>query len=620
MIGGEFVRYALGKTAEEAASHGMPRVELRGQLIRPSLAYEAAMCEQDALGVEFWNGALAIQYAHEASLIHDDIVDEAATRRGEPALAKHRGVGSALVIGDHLLTASYRLAAATRSIHFVSLFAQSVERTVAGEIAQAKSLGRMLTLDEYEEIAELKSGELLAASLSLSAALTNPSRVAVRLKLGRRLGLLYQMLDDLLDYCPATDTGKPALGDFRQKRWTWPLTEIADFSFDDTCDHVLSRFRDGALTRCLARIEREAETLSQSLAAEFGGGVGGSVIDEWVTRAREAVTREGSVRIQVSQPRVNRPGTELRTRLPAEGDVVAYLARNSKSFRFASRFFPQRELSSVAHVYAFCRVTDDLVDHADGPEAAALLDEWMRLARSGYDGEATGISFLDEAMKDMRSREVPFAYAEELAEGMRMDLRGQVYGSVVELRTYTYRVASVVGLWLTELAGVREQSTLHRAEALGHAMQFTNILRDVGEDARRGRIYLPLDRLEAYGISTDSIVAAAKREASIPRGFSDLVEELLGIAERNYAFALSAVRDLPVAFQRPVAVAAYVYRGIHGEIRRNGYDTLTRRAVTSAGSKAILAARAIWESQTMAASVLRTARPARTMSSTQSII
>lgn len=601
MAEADFIRYALGKAAEEAESRGMPRVELRGQLIRPSLAYDAALCDSDSLSNEFWSGALAIQYAHEASLVHDDIVDEAKTRRGQPTLAFDRGIGTALVVGDHLLTSSYRLAAATGSLEFVSLFARCVERTVAGEIAQAKSLGAMLTFDDYKMIAELKSGELLAASFALGAALTNPSRVAARLELGRELGLLYQMLDDLLDYCPATDTGKPALGDFAQKRWTWPLGEIGEFSFDDPCADIQHKFRAGGLERCVKRMEREAATLSARLGAEFGRDVGQSVIAEWLARAREAVVRE------LSPAPVTAPSVSLQLRVPAEDNVVEYLAQNSKSFRFASRFFPQRELSSVARVYAFCRVTDDLVDKTEPSQAEDLLDEWMFLALAGYQGESTGIPFLDQTMGEMRSRQIPFTYAEELAEGMRMDLRGHQYASVSELRTYSYRVASVVGLWISELAGVRDQATLRHAAALGHAMQLTNILRDVGEDARHGRIYLPLNRLRTYSITHSSLVAAARGESPIPRGFPDLVEELLKLAERDYAFALAGVRDLPASFQRPVAVAAHLYRGIHGEIRRNGYDTLMRRAVTPTRTKALLAARAIWELQTSSSDELRTA-------------
>src|SRR5699024_2072018 len=151
------------------------------------------------------------------------------------------------------------------------------------------------------------------------------------------------------------------------------------------------------------------------------------------------------------------------------------LAENSKSFRFASRFFPGAELSSVAHVYAFCRVTDDLVDRNDVATGERLLDEWMTLARSAYDRSPTGIQFLDRAMSEMRLRGIRFDYARDLAEGMRMDLRGERYNTLADLHVYTYRVASVVGLWLTELAGVRDEQTLLHAESLGHAMQLTNI-------------------------------------------------------------------------------------------------------------------------------------------------
>jgi len=603
----DFIRYALRETAANAAERGMPEAPLRGQLIRPALAYAAAQTSDQELPPQFWSGALAIQYAHEASLIHDDIVDEAKTRRGEPSLAQTRGVGAALVIGDHLLTASYRLAAETESVEFFSLFTRCVERTVAGEIEQARSLGRKLTFDEYKLIAESKSGELLAASLALGAALTNPSRVIARAHLGRRLGLFYQMIDDVLDYCPATDMGKPALGDFSQKRWTWPLGELDEFSFDESIDEIGGRLRAGALSRCLARLEQDAAELRNMLSVEFASAdVAHDLIDEWITRAREAVLWENE-RGNVSPSRVTGPSSSLQLHLPVYEDVIDYLAENSKSFRFASRFFPRRELSSVARVYAFCRITDDLTDRTDPAVANSLLEEWMNLAQLSYEGRASRIEVLDQAMNEMRSKNIPFDYAAGLAEGMRMDLRGERYASISDLRTYTYRVASVVGLWLTELSGIRERHTLHRAEALGHAMQMTNILRDVGEDARNGRVYLPHNRLKTYGISVETLTAAAHGKAAIPHGFADLVEELLKLAERDYAFALTGVRDLPVSFQRAVSVAGHVYRGIHSEIRRNGYDTLTRRAVTSSRAKALLAARALWELQTDHPAELRSA-------------
>ena len=591
----------------------MPRFEPSGQLIRPVLAYSVAESCGTPIDAEFWKGALAIQLAHEASLVHDDIVDNAKLRRGEPTGAHACGTAKALVHGDHLLTASYRLAAETASLNFVSLFAQSVERTVAGEISQARAIDRQLTFAEYQSIAASKSGELLGASLALSAALHDHSRIEHRARLGRQLGLLYQMLDDLLDYCPSVDTGKPALGDFNQRRWTWPLVEVDGFSFDEPCADVVTRFHSPVagltpIRRCAERIEAEAEQLKAQLAEEFGGAdVGQSLIESWVCRARDAAETEEKKRTSTLVARAAHPGHALRSRLPASDDVVSYLAHNSRSFRFASRFFPQSEMESVAHVYAFCRVTDDLVDQSAASDAQELLDEWMHLARLAYDGHSTGIRFLDRTMREMNSRSVTFDYAAELAEGMRMDLRGEQYETMTDLRRYTYRVASVVGLWLTELAGVRSKATLQHAEALGHAMQLTNILRDVGEDARNGRLYLPAETMHAHNVSADAVLLAAKNRRPMPSNFPMLMQSLMDVADRDYSYALRGVHDLPHSFQKPVAVAAYVYRGIHAEIQSNRYDTLTRRAVTSSATKAILAARAIWSLQLRPAGLLQSA-------------
>jgi geranylgeranyl pyrophosphate synthase len=334
----EFVHYGLRAAIRSIKARGMPEIPLSGQLIRPALAYAAAGREQ-GVSPEFWSGALAIQYAHEASLVHDDIIDQAKTRRGKATTVESHGVARALVTGDHLLTSAYRLAAETKSIEFVSLFSRSVERTVAGEIDQSKSLGRILTFAEYKSIAEAKSGELLAASLALSAALNDADRVSNRTALGRQLGLLYQMLDDLLDYCPATDTGKPALGDFQQKRWTWPLLELGEFSFEEHHDDIRRRMcerrdKTSALERCIVKIEAEADMLSAKLADEFGNeDVGQSLILSWVARARAAAAREADVSAPPSA-RIT-PGSTLLGAVGSTGDVIAHLSRNSQSFRFA---------------------------------------------------------------------------------------------------------------------------------------------------------------------------------------------------------------------------------------------------------------------------------------------
>jgi phytoene synthase len=613
------VRAGLAAAAERAAGQGMPRPECRGQLLRPMLAFGAARSVSgDAEpAAEFWCGALAVQLAHEASLVHDDIIDRASTRRGAPTVAAAKGIGPALVLGDHLLSAAYRMAAETGSLAYARLFARAVERTIAGEAAQGRAAGRRLGWDEYREIALGKAGELMGCAVALPAVLAGRADADALFELGRRMGLVYQMLDDVLDYCPAAETGKPALGDYAQGRWTWLLDEVDGVALGGSADDVAARLHavpaEGVtpLRRCLARLEAEADALAAELRAALpGDDVLPGLLAQWIDGAREAVAREESARRparSLSVPSAvpaNRIGelnivrsasARLLQRVPAAGDTERYFAVNSRSFRFAARFFPPGEWERVARVYAFCRVTDDIVD-APGGEADAeeMLDEWMVLARRAYDGHETGIALLDRVMRETASAAVPFTYAAELGEGMRMDLRMQRYASMAELRVYTHRVASVVGLWITELAGVRAPRVLARAGEMGHAMQLTNILRDVGEDWRRGRLYLPADVMERHGVTEDAIARMCRGGARDP-AYRCMTEELLRSAEASYRAAFPAIRELPAAFRRPVAVAAHVYRGIHAPLRRTGYDNLRRRAVTGGAAKAMLAGRALWD-------------------------
>jgi phytoene synthase len=648
------VRDGLARAAERAAGQGMPRPECRGQLLRPLLAYGAAraVSGDEDQPAEFWCGALAVQLAHEASLVHDDIIDQAATRRGVPTVAAARGIGTALVLGDHLLSAAYRMAAETGSLAYARLFARAVERTIAGEAAQGRAAGRRLSWDEYREIALGKAGELMGCAVALPAVLAGRADADALFELGRRMGLVYQMLDDVLDYCPAMDTGKPALGDYAQGRWTWLLDEVDGIALGGSADDVAARLHAASaggvtpLRRCLARLEAEADGLAAELRAALpGDDVLPGLLSQWIAGARDAVAAEEAARglasasaertlsqlpsqcspslreagegaggrgpspvagipltalviapaPAASAPAPARPSARLLERVPAAADWGNYFAVNSRSFRFAARFFPPGEWERVARVYAFCRVTDDIVDHPGGEaDAEEMLDEWIHLARRAYDGHATGIDLLDRVMRETASASVPFTYAAELGEGMRMDLRMQRYESMDALRVYTHRVASVVGLWITELAGVHAPRVLDRAGEMGHAMQLTNILRDVGEDWRRGRLYLPADMMARHGVTDDSIDRMC-RGAALDPAYRCMTEELLRSAEASYHAAFPAIRALPAGFRRPVAVAAHVYRGIHAPLRRAGYDNLRRRAVTGGAAKALLAARALWQ-------------------------
>jgi len=274
----------------------------------------------------------------------------------------------------------------------------------------------------------------------------------------------------------------------------------------------------------------------------------------------------------------------------------AYMARNSRSFRFALSFMRGPARDRVARVYAWCRFTDDLVDR--GPnnlrDAEAQLDAWLECARGAYRGVPSGIDLVDRVMGEMAEREIPFAYASELALGVRSDLRFVRYRDFDELRLYTYRVAGVVGQWLTELHGVRDAWMLQRAAALGHAMQLTNILRDVGEDWDAGRLYIPQAALRRRRLVATDIGAMRRGERGIDVAYRDLVEDLMAVAEGDYRLAREAIPYLPPLFRRAVAVSAAVYAGIHGAIRRNGYDNLGRRAVTTTRRKLVLATGALW--------------------------
>jgi phytoene synthase len=546
-----------------------------------------------------------VQLAHEASLIHDDIIDGSVERRGEPTAAA-RETTAALVLGDHALTAAYRAAALSEDLGVVRLFARAVERTVAGERAQAAARGGRLELARYTEIALGKAGELFGCALAIGPVLSGTGDAERWFETGRRVGLLYQMLDDLLDYCPRAVTGKPTLGDYAQARWTWVLEGApgVDFGQDARCAmRALFAAPAGAMSpmRCaLRRLDNDIDAVRRDLDAAGASPLLHWLLERWRGVAHAAVQQEESA----FHHHGRRSVSTVRDLAPTSSDdaLQAFLARRSRSFAFAAAFMPQADRMRVARVYAYCRLTDDL---ADGDGAASCvdaaeerLDEWLARSRAAYDGSPSGVELVDCAMGEMAERRIPFAYAAELVEAMRSDLRFALFDNLSEVRRYTHRAAGVVGLWLARLFGVRDPWMLERAAALGHAMQLTNILRDVGEDLDRGRLYLPLDRLSAHGLSLGDLGAMRRGESAIRSGYRRLLEEMMALADADYRAALEAMPYLPAGFRRSAAVAASVYAGIHGAIRRNGYDTLRRRAYTSGAVKVALAAGALWRLRT----------------------
>jgi phytoene synthase len=280
---------------------------------------------------------------------------------------------------------------------------------------------------------------------------------------------------------------------------------------------------------------------------------------------------------------------------PAPADWDSYLSRHGRSFWMAARMIPEPHRTELAGVYAYCRYTDDLVDHAtcSPSEVLRILDEWERLSLEAYRGHHTGIALLDVVIGTMEERGVPFAYVRGLLDGMRADVTGTRFETIAELHEYCYNVASVVGLWLTELFGVHDAWTLDRARRLGIAMQLTNIARDVGEDWDRGRLYLPATLLERHDVTPAMIASLRGSTAPIPTGYVAVLEELMATADAEYAVASEAFGNLPAFFRSSVAVAARVYAGIHDAIRANGYDTIRKRAMTSEVDKMLLAKAAL---------------------------
>lgn len=254
---------------------------------------------------------------------------------------------------------------------------------------------------------------------------------------------------------------------------------------------------------------------------------------------------------------------------------------HSKTFYRGSLLYPPGQRHAIWAVYAACRVGDDITDEQTPPEAEANLAVWWQQIQAAYQLQP-GDSDMQQALAwAVNTYPVPLAAFAELFEGFCMDLRGTTYHTLDDLKLYCRRVAGVVGFMIAPIGGYRGgDTTLQAALSLGQAMQLTNILRDVGEDLRRGRLYLPRDLLDQFGV----------READLQAGhvtpeYAALVQHLSGLAHHWYAEGRSGIPLLEGRARLGVAVAARLYRGILDELARHHCDNLNRRAVVSGKRK-----------------------------------
>jgi phytoene synthase len=258
---------------------------------------------------------------------------------------------------------------------------------------------------------------------------------------------------------------------------------------------------------------------------------------------------------------------------PAELAACRALLRGgSRTFHAASFLLPARVRDPAVSLYAFCRVADDAIDAGGGHAALAQLHARLDAA---YAGRPLPIP-ADRAFADVVARHaIPRALPDALLEGLAWDAEGRRYQTIEDLYAYAARVAGTVGVMMALLMGARSPGALARACDLGIAMQLTNIARDIGEDARNGRIYLPLDWLREMQIDPQAWLAAPVFDGRI----AAMVERLLRLADVLYLRAADGIAELPLACRPGISAARFVYAEIGRAVARNGHDSVTRRAV-----------------------------------------
>lgn len=272
------------------------------------------------------------------------------------------------------------------------------------------------------------------------------------------------------------------------------------------------------------------------------------------------------------------------------GDLTAcrlLLRQGSKSFFAASLLLPRHVREPATALYAFCRVADDAVDLSADPADAV---DGLRLRLDGiYAGQPRNDP-VDRALAAVVDQfALPRAHLDALLEGFLWDMEGRRYADIGALRAYAARVAGTVGVMMTLLMGERSPAALARACDLGIAMQLTNIARDVGEDARNGRLYLPTDWLVEAGIVPDAWLADPRPDARI----ASVVARLLAEAAELYTRSRDGISLLPPDCRPAINAARLIYAEIGTEVARAGHDSVSRRAVVAGRRKLRLLAEAL---------------------------
>ncbi|WP_431299492.1 15-cis-phytoene synthase [Tabrizicola sp. BL-A-41-H6] len=257
----------------------------------------------------------------------------------------------------------------------------------------------------------------------------------------------------------------------------------------------------------------------------------------------------------------------------------AAIRTGSLSFHAASRLLPTAVRDPALALYAFCRLADDAVDEGDDKTGAVLrLRDRLDRVYAGRPVDAAADRAFAAVVEEF---EMPRALPDALLEGMAWDAVGRRYDDLSGVLAYSARVAAAVGAMMCVLMRVRDGDALARACDLGLAMQLTNIARDVGEDARAGRVYLPLGWLAEEGVALEPWLDAPVASAGVRR----VVQRLLAEAERLYIRSEAGVGALPMGCRPGIFAARLIYDGIGGAVRRGGHDSVSQRARTGKAQK-----------------------------------
>jgi phytoene synthase len=260
--------------------------------------------------------------------------------------------------------------------------------------------------------------------------------------------------------------------------------------------------------------------------------------------------------------------------------------RASSNFYYAFMLLPRVRRRALYSVYAFCRFVDDIADDDGVHDAAAMLAQWRMELDKVFEG--TPSRAISRALSEnVRRFNIPRRYFEEIIDGVEMDLSQRRYATFDELCLYCRRVASAVGLICIEIFGYRHQSAHVYAERLGIACQLTNIIRDVSEDAARGRIYLPLEDLARFGVAEAEILNSVYS----PR-FCQLIEFEAQRARRYYREAAQALAKEDRGSMLAAEGMRLIYASLLERIARTGYRVFDQRMSLSAPYKLYLVGRA----------------------------